>query len=70
MQTRYGFHVVQLLRHEPGRDLPFEATHARIADWLREVSFRTAVRQYITVLAGRAKIEGFALATPDGPLVQ
>lgn len=68
--TRYGFHVVQLQRHEPGRDLPFEAVQGRIAAWLRETSFRTAVRQYISVLAGRARIEGFALAATEGPLVQ
>ncbi|TCZ57336.1 peptidylprolyl isomerase [Roseicella aquatilis] len=68
--TRYGYHVVQLLRHEPGHDLPFEAVRARIAAWLREASFRAAVRQYIQVLAGRARIEGIALAAADGPLVQ
>ncbi|MCB4820282.1 peptidylprolyl isomerase [Roseicella aerolata] len=68
--TRYGLHVLQLLRHEPGRDLPFEAVRERIAAWLREASFRTAVRQYIQVLAGRARIEGFTLAAAEGPLVQ
>ncbi|MDO9710804.1 peptidylprolyl isomerase [Paracraurococcus lichenis] len=68
--SRYGYHVVQLLEHEPPRDLPFEAVQARIARWLREASFRTAVRQYIQVLAGRARIEGIALAAAEGPLVQ
>lgn len=68
--TRYGCHIVQLLAHEPGRDLPFEAVRGRIAGWLREASFRTAVRQYIQVLAGRARIEGFTLAAAEGPLVQ
>ena len=62
--------MLQLLQHEPGRDLPFEAAQDRIARWLREASFRTAVRQYISVLAGRARIEGFSLAAADGPLVQ
>ena len=68
--TRYGFHVLQLVRYEPGRDLPFEAVRERVAGWLREVSFRTAIRQYISILAGRARIQGFALAGADGPLVQ
>ena len=68
--TRFGLHIVQLLRHEPGRDLPYEAVQDRIAAWLRDASFRTAVRQYIQVLAGRARIEGLVLATADGPLVQ
>ncbi|SDE25980.1 peptidylprolyl isomerase [Belnapia rosea] len=68
--TRYGCHVVQLLEHEPGRDLPFEAVQGRVAGWLREASFRTAMRQYIQVLAGQARIEGFTLAAAEGPLVQ
>ncbi len=66
----YGIHVLNLVRHEPGRDLPFEAVHDRVAAWLTEASFRTAVRQYISVLAGQARIEGFTLAAADGPLVQ
>lgn len=68
--TRYGAHVVHLLRHEPGRNLPFEAVRERIAAWLHEASWRRAVHQYVAILAGRARIEGFALATADGPLVQ
>lgn len=68
--SRYGFHVVQLLRHEPGQDLPYEAVAPRIAAWLREASFRTALRQYVQVLAGQASIEGFTLAAAEGPLVQ
>ncbi len=66
----YGVHVLNLLRSEPGRDLPFEAVRDRVAAWLTEASFRIAVRQYISVLAGRAQIQGFALAAADGPLVQ
>jgi peptidyl-prolyl cis-trans isomerase C len=68
--TRFGYHVIELLRHEPGRDMPFDAVRGRIAAWLREASFRTAVRHYIQVLAGRARIEGIALAAAEGPLVQ
>ncbi|GGG27939.1 peptidylprolyl isomerase [Caldovatus sediminis] len=70
--TRFGFHLLRLLRHEPGRDLPFEAVAPRIAAWLREASWRRAVHQYVGILAGRARIEGFALdgAATDGPLVQ
>ena len=70
VSTRFGYHVIRLLRHEPGRDLPFETVHHRIANWLREASWRQATHQYIAILAGRARIEGFALATSDGPLVQ
>ncbi|WP_135469000.1 peptidylprolyl isomerase [Crenalkalicoccus roseus] len=68
--TRYGYHVVRLLRHEAGRDLPFEAVRERIAAWLQEAARRRALHQYIAILAGRARIEGIALAAADGPLVQ
>ncbi len=71
--TRFGFHVIRLLHHEPGRDLPYASVAPRIADWLREASWRRAVHQYVSLLAGRARIEGFELAgaaAGDGPLVQ
>lgn len=70
--TRFGFHVLRLLRHEPGRELPYETVAPRIAAWLREASWRRAVHQYVAILAGRARIEGFALddTAADGPLVQ
>ncbi|MBW8268866.1 peptidylprolyl isomerase [Caldovatus aquaticus] len=70
--TRFGFHVLRLLRHEPGRELPYETVAPRIAAWLREASWRRAVHQYIALLARRARIEGFSLdhSAADGPLVQ
>lgn len=71
VETRYGFHVVRVLQHEPGLGLPFEAVRERIAEWLQEAAWRRAARQYMAVLAGRARLEGFVLsAGADGPLVQ
>ena len=68
--TGYGYHVIHLRRHEPGRELPFDAVRDCIAAWLREASWRRALHQYIAILAGRARIEGIDLAVADGPLVQ
>lgn len=68
--TQFGYHVIRLLQHEPGRELPFETVRDRIAGWLREASWRRAAHQYIAILAGRAQIEGFDLIASDGPLVQ
>jgi peptidyl-prolyl cis-trans isomerase C len=71
VRSRYGAHVVRVLAHAPGRDLPFEAMRERIAGHLRGTSWRRAVHQYISILAGRARIEGVALsAAADSPLVQ
>ena len=70
VKSRYGMHIVQLHSHAPATNPPFEAIAARVAADLREQSWRAAVRQYIAVLAGRARIEGFDLGAASGPLVQ
>jgi peptidyl-prolyl cis-trans isomerase C len=68
--TRYGFHVLQLIQRQPGRELPYENVQQRVSDYLCESVFRTAVRQYIAVLAAEAEISGVALAGADSPLLQ
>ncbi len=70
VETRYGFHVVYVARRETGRQLPFEMVQDRIATYLSERVHRTAVRQFISLLAGRATIEGIELASSDTPLLQ
>lgn len=71
VETRFGFHVLRVLHHAEGRDLPYDAVRARIAAWLREASWRRAAHQYMALLAGRARIEGVAMAASAGtPLVQ
>jgi peptidyl-prolyl cis-trans isomerase C len=70
VETRYGFHVVAVSRREPGRQLPFEMVQDRIATYLSERVHRTAVRQYICLLAGRATIGGIELASSPSPLLQ
>lgn len=68
--SRYGWHVVRVLARAGGKPLPFERVHKAIADHLTEASWRRAVSQYITLLAGRAAIEGIALRAAVSPLVQ
>ncbi len=68
--SRYGWHVVRVLERADGRDLPFESVRGTIADYLTESSWRRAVSQYISLLAGRAAIEGIALRAAHSPLVQ
>ena len=65
VQTRYGFHVIRLERRIAGALLPFEAVHARIADYLAERSQRLAIAQYVARLASRAQVNGVELARPD-----
>ena len=68
--SRYGWHVVRVLERADGRELPFESVREAIADYLTESSWRRAVSQYISLLAGRAAIEGIALRAAHSPLVQ
>jgi peptidyl-prolyl cis-trans isomerase C len=70
VETRYGLHIVALDRRIEGRDLPFELVHERIAEWMSEKVRRAAIRQYVSILAGRADIQGIDLDTATSPLVQ
>jgi peptidyl-prolyl cis-trans isomerase C len=68
--TRYGFHIVEVLRRIPGRALPFELVQARIAALLEATTEARALAQYVQVLAGGARITGVALDAAATPLVQ
>lgn len=68
--SRYGWHVVRVLERAEGRDLPYESVRDGITDYLAEASWRRAVSQYISLLAGSAKVEGIALRAAESPLVQ
>jgi peptidyl-prolyl cis-trans isomerase C len=70
VKTRYGFHILAVDRREPGRHAPFDAVRDRIAGRLRERAQRTALAQYVKVLAGAADVRGVDLAAAATPLVQ
>ncbi|MBM3619148.1 MAG: peptidylprolyl isomerase [Alphaproteobacteria bacterium] len=70
VESRYGIHVVRLDRRIEGRALPFEMVRARIAQYLDESVRRRALRQYVSVLAGRAQVAGVDLAPAAGPLLR
>ena len=70
IESRYGLHVVRLDRRIEGRQMPFELVRDRIADYLEEAVHRRALRQYVTILAGRAQLTGVDFGATAGPLVQ
>ena len=70
IESRYGFHVVIVDQHIAGQDLPFDLVRDQIANWLTARAHHTAIRQYITLLAGRAEITGITLDASTSPLVQ
>lgn len=70
VESRYGMHVVRLDDRQEGRQLPYEAVRDRIAEYLNQQVWQRAVSQYISILAGRAEIEGFEMPGASSPLVQ
>jgi peptidyl-prolyl cis-trans isomerase C len=70
VESRYGLHIVRLERRIEARQLPFEIARPLIAGYLADHVQRTAQRQYVSLLAGRAKIIGVDLEAAASPLMQ
>lgn len=70
VRSRFGLHVVEVLERDPGSSPAFEQVRPAVAQSLRQQAFATALRQYLQLLAGQARLEGVALAQADTPLVQ
>ena len=70
VHSRFGLHVVEVLEREPGAPQPFEAVRGAVASALRQQAFVTALRQYLSLLAGEAAVEGVELEAADTPLVR
>ena len=70
VHSRFGLHVVEVLAREPGVAQPFAAVHGAVAMSLRQLAYVTALRQYLSLLAGEAIVEGVDLDAADTPLVQ
>ena len=69
-KTRYGIHVVRVDKHMPGRLLPYETVADKVAEYLKEASWRRSFRQFVQLLAGAAEISGIEIASAHTPLVQ
>jgi peptidyl-prolyl cis-trans isomerase C len=70
VHSRFGLHVVEVLERDPGVEQPFEAVQGAVAMALRQTAYVTALRQYLRVLAGQARIEGVDIEAAETPLVQ
>lgn len=70
VKTRHGFHIVAVDQRIPGKRLPFDVVRDEIAERLRATVEEKALRQYISVLAGKADIQGADLNGTEIPLVQ
>lgn len=70
VKTRHGFHIVAVDQRIPGKRLPFAVVRDEIAERLQAMVEEKALRQYISVLAGKADIQGADLGGTETPLVQ
>jgi len=70
LETRFGLHIVQVLRKVAGTLLPFEAVRGEIAAFLDRQSSQRAIHQYLHILVGQAEIAGVELEGATSPLVQ
>jgi peptidyl-prolyl cis-trans isomerase C len=70
VETRFGLHIVQVLRRLDGTLLPFETVKSQIAAWLSTAALQRGIHQYLQILVGRARIEGITLEGSTSPLVQ
>jgi len=70
VHSRFGLHVVEVLAREPGVAQPYEAVRDAVAMALRRQTWVTALRQYLMLLAGAARLENVDLDAADTPLVQ
>jgi peptidyl-prolyl cis-trans isomerase C len=70
VKTRFGLHIVRVDRRVEGNTIPFAEIADAIAAYLSEQVRRNAMRQYLSILAGGARLDGVDLGGANGPLVQ
>jgi len=70
VHSRFGLHIVEVLEREFGKLQPYETVQGAVAMALRQQTFVTTLRQYLSLLAGAATVEGVELDAADTPLVQ
>lgn len=70
VESRYGMHVVDVLRRIEGDLLPYDAVASKIRDYLNEKVRRKAIAQYIETLISAARIDGYDFSVSSSPLMQ
>src|SRR5690606_41471783 len=70
LESRYGFHLVEVEQRIEGRQRPYEAVADAIRDELDQGVWQVAVGQYLRHLLGAAEIQGIHLDGAETPLMQ
>ncbi|MGR9107963.1 MAG: peptidylprolyl isomerase [Gammaproteobacteria bacterium] len=70
VETRYGYHVVDIQQRGEGRTVDYDQVAGKIAEYLNERVRRKAISQYIHFLIGQADIRGIDMEGADSLLMQ
>ena len=70
VHSRFGLHVVEVLAREAGSGQCLEAVRGAVTMSLKQQAYVTALRQYLSLLAGQAVLDGVDLDASTTPLVQ
>jgi peptidyl-prolyl cis-trans isomerase C len=70
VHTRFGLHIIEVLGRRKGQLPAYDEVADSIRQRLRHQARATALRQYMRLLVGQAKVEGIELDGADSPLVQ
>ncbi len=70
VHTRFGFHIIEVLAIKKGVLPAYEELASTIRQRLQHQTHATALKQYMQLLVGQAKIEGVELESAQSPLVQ
>ena len=70
VHSRFGLHVVEVLERRAGQPRPYETVREAVTMALRQQAYLTALRQYLSLLAGAADLCGVDLDAADTPLVR
>ena len=70
LESRYGFHLVEVEQRIEGRQLPYQAVAEAIRAELDQGVWQVAVAQYLRYLVGAADIQGIHLEGAETPLLQ
>ena len=70
VHSRFGLHGVEVLAREAGVQQAYDTVRGAVAMSLRQKTYVTSLRQYLSLLAGEAMVVGVDLEASETPLVQ
>jgi len=59
VETRFGYHIIQLVERQESQTVPFEQAKARIGMVLRDEKVKEALRAHVQDLKTKAKVETY-----------